>query len=320
MTLQGEKFTPNEYSNEFITDPSLILIPSNYYGDGWKIDWIYSDYWHGLEFIIITESSEIAQNVLFNVLCSIAVIDGKNSFSNDAHYPHEFGTIENIKGLQLIDKPIRGLTNGSIPNYFKLTVEASKDKRLENAIVKYHLSAEIYSLEYMDLDEIDWKTTKFSYIQMRFAYAIILAYSVLEELELQIIASSDAPSILPNGNWNPEIYNELVERLEKSNINICEHVSWMIRGEKTEIEKKKPIKIVRKAEWADTPGYKDEFFISVNDGYVSLPDAINYISFLRSSIASHGVGKRIMGLSVFDVANAQFLSRRLLLEKIKMWK
>ena len=323
LTLHRDEFSPKEYSDARIKESFLKLVPSNYIGFDWKIDWVYSNYWNGLEFILLAKNFETAQNVLFNVLCSTAVIDGTLTLSNEAHYPHIFGTLENIKGLDIINKPVNGISNLSIPKYFYLAGLASKDYKLANSIVKYQLSTEIYSQHYMDLHEvIDWKTTNFNYIQMRFAYAIVIAYSVIEELGLQINVnvSKNKRSILDNGEWNPEVLNDLIKRLELSNIDTNEHITWMIRGEETEIEKKKSIKVSRLAEWADPLEYKDDFFISIKDGYVYLPDAINYISFLRSSISSHSVGTRIMGLSVFDVANAQHLARRLILEKMRLWK
>lgn len=323
LTFNGDKtdkLSPKDYSERMINESSLILKPSNYKGLNWSIDWIYSENWKGLEFIIIADSFEIAQNVLYNVLCSDSVIEGTIYVGGEAHYPHEFGSISKIKGMDILSKPILGHSNTSIPLYFKLAAEASKNTDLENAITKYHLSTEIYSKHYMDLAHMDWKITGYCYWQMRFAYAIILAYSVIEELGLNIRANKEKPSILPDGEWNPEVLHDLIERLVASNIDIEEHITWMVRGHKTKIEKRKPVKIVRKAEWSDPPGYEDEFSLIVNDGYVFVPDAINYISFLRSSIASHEVGTRIMDLSVFDVANSQFLARRLILEKVNLWK
>ncbi len=311
----------DDYSEKLIEESNLKLIRSNYSCDDWYIDWIYNSKWNGLEFIINAESFEIAQNILFNVLCAAAVIEGTVMWSNEAHYPHEFGTIDEVKGHEFTYKPVKAFSNLSIPYYFHLAILANKDIQLANSIVKYQLSTEIYSQHYMDLHEvIDWKKTDFNYIQMRFAYAIITAYSVIEELGLEIRASKEKPSRLKDGYWNPIVKDDLTRRLKSSNIQVSEDISWMIRGDATSIESKKSIKTSRTAEWADLSGYKNEFFISINDGYVSLHDAIDYISYLRSKISSHRVGDRIMDLSVFDVANAQHLVRRLILEKVGQWK
>lgn len=239
-----------EYSDILIKESELKLIASNYKGENWEIDWIFLKEFKGWEFIILTESFEIAQNVLFNVFCAEAVVNGTVSWNNEAHYPHELGTIDKVKGLKLIEKPVSWFSSPSIPSFFRLTALASKDFKLENSLVKYQLSTEIYSKHYMDLYEvIDWKTTGFQYIQMKFAYAIITSYSVIEELGFEIRgATKDNPSILPNKEWNPDIRNNIIKRLKESNINIDEHISWMIRGEETEIEKRKPIKTSRLTE------------------------------------------------------------------------
>jgi len=311
-----------EYSDKLIKESDLKLIPSNYKGENWEIEWIFNNEFKGWEFIILTKSFEIAQNILYNILCAAAVVEGTVTWSDEVHYPQELGTIDKINGLNLIEKPIHEFLSLSVPSFFHLTALASKDCKIENSLVKYQLSTEIYSKHYMDLHEvINWKTTKYQFIQMRFAYAIITAYSVIEELGLEIRgANTKNPSILPNKEWNPKIKNNIIKRLTESKININEDIPWMIRGKETDIEKSKPIKISGLTEWADPPDFIDDFSLSIKDGYIHLIDAINYISYLRSSISSHCVGKRIMGLSVFDVANAQFLARRLILEKMNMWK
>ena len=322
LTFNGDSFTPDEYSKELIEDSRLKLVESNYVGKDWRIEWLFNKKWKGLEFIINAESFEIAQNVLYYVLCSAAVINGTNTWNFDAHYAHKFGTIENVKGIDLIKKPVDMYSDGSIPSYFYLSALASKDNRLANSIVKYQLSTEIYSQQDMDLNGvINWKTTDFNFIQMRFAYAIITAYSVLEELGLAINVdvSKERRSKYDNGNWNPEVLDDLIKRLEDSNIDVKDDISWMIRGESTEIEKKRPIKTTREAEWASPEDDMDDLYMKVKDGYVYLPDAIHHISYLRSCIASHSVGEKIMNLSVFDVANAQFLAKRLILEKTGLW-
>ena len=67
-------------------------------------------------------------------------------------------------------------------------------------------------------------------------------------------------------------------------------------------------KIFTKAEWARW---------NVRDGEMQIIDAINYASFMRSSIAAHKSDhKMIRVLSIYDVANVQFLARRLILERM----
>lgn len=60
----------------------------------------------------------------------------------------------------------------------------------------------------------------------------------------------------------------------------------------------------------------------MRDGQMHVSDGIAYASFLRSSIAAHGSGEKnyLRVLSVYDVANVQFLARRLLLESLGYWQ
>lgn len=317
LTLDSGKFSAKKYSGEAIEKPELKLVPDNYKGYDYEITWEYNSHWHGLEFIICAEKSEIAQNVLFNVFCAESLFEGTGS-GIEPFSPLDYGA--DLSTLQSPLKQVRGFSSRSIPYYFSIAAKASMNIKWLNSIVKYQLSTEIYSKNFMDLHEvIDWKTTDYTYIQMRFAYAIVTAYAVIEELGLEVIISNgEKSSKLANGDWNPVVLNDLMTRLTASNVDTEEYISWMIRGNETEIEKNRPIKTYKRTEWADPEGYENDFFITIKDGYVSIPDAINYISYLRSRIASHSVGKRIMQLSVFDVANAQFLARKLILESMKL--
>jgi hypothetical protein len=59
----------------------------------------------------------------------------------------------------------------------------------------------------------------------------------------------------------------------------------------------------------------------VRDDEMELVDAVALSSFLRSKISTHRANKRLLRvLSVYDVANVQFLARRLLLETLGFWK
>ena len=158
LTFSNKEFTADDYSKVLIKDSRFSLLKSNYMGKDWHIEWIFNNKWKGLEFIINANSFETAQNVLFNVLCSAIVINGVLMNNNEAHYPHILGTIENIKGIDILNKPINGYSDCWIPSFFYLAKLSSYDNGLTNAIVKHHLSTEIYSHSFMDINEIiDWK-------------------------------------------------------------------------------------------------------------------------------------------------------------------
>jgi hypothetical protein len=72
-----------------------------------------------------------------------------------------------------------------------------------------------------------------------FAYAIILAYSVLEQLKLEIRASGKRPRNIKDA-WNPVVREDLEKRLREAGTDITEQFAWMVRGKKTLIEREKP--------------------------------------------------------------------------------
>jgi hypothetical protein len=145
---------------------------------------------------------------------------------------------------------------------------------------------------------------------IRFGYAIVIFYSILEELGAEVRASNNNPSFI-NSCWNPSVKSDLETRLKKMGVDINQPVYWDMRNTPTKNERKKKPSIIKKAEWAS--GY-------VRDSQIAIIDAISIISYLRSRVAAHNVKNGFGSLSIHDVANANFLSRRILLENLKVWK
>ena len=132
------------------------------------------------------------------------------------------------------------------------------------------------------------------------ASAITLGYSVLEELSLDIRASTKVPSRI-NGRWNPQVKKDLQERLAKAGINLSEPILWHLRDTPTRIERTRKPPVLQKTEWA---GFK------VRDVYLDIVEAIAYASWLRSKISAHRLSALAKSLTVCDVANVQHLARR----------
>jgi hypothetical protein len=178
---------------------------------------------------------------------------------------------------------------------------------------KYNFSVSNCSLFCVDLDphfSEHISPSPFPDDQVRYCHAIISAYSVLEDLGLEIRASSQNPSII-DGAWNPPVRRDLEERLVKAKININETLLWTIRGPKRKIELKRSPRTKHKEEWSKG---------IVRDSSIELVDTIAYSSFLRSKIASHKTNEITNVLSVYDVINVQHLARRLLLETLGYWR
>ena len=198
----------------------------------------------------------------------------------------------------------------------QIVCKASFRKIYYNALLKYQLGNYLYSITPIYLDPSHspyYKLSSFPLDWVKFAYAIIAFYSVIEELGLEVRASNKNPSTL-NGEWNPKVKRNLETRLKKRGININEPFSWSLRSTPTKIERKlrkqKRLKPIKKSRWAKG---------SVRDSEIELIDAILLVSNFRSSISSHKFSKSVESLSIYDVSNANFLARRLLLEALGFW-
>ena len=188
------------------------------------------------------------------------------------------------------------------------------------ALLKYKIACELFSIPPIDLDPQQppyYKTPPFIENRIRMAQAIILFYSVVEELGLEIRANRDNPSFI-NGRWNPVIKNELKNRLRRGSIDIDGEFYWHLRSTPTRIERylknQRKMNLLDKALWAY--GY-------TRDSKIKIVDAILLVSWMRSYIASHRISKSselIKSLSIYDVDNANCLARRLLLERLGFWK
>jgi hypothetical protein len=143
-----------------------------------------------------------------------------------------------------------------------------------------------------------------------FSHAIISAYSVLEDLGLELRASPTRPSRL-NGNWNPVVRQDLDQRLARAGVDLGEKLLWTVRGPKRRIERRRPMPEATKASWSG-------WF--VRDSEFAIADAIANADWLRDRVASHAAKELTRALSPYDVVNVQHLARRLLLESLGFWR
>jgi len=201
----------------------------------------------------------------------------------------------------------------NIPRACKIALRVTSRRAYEYALSKWKLSHRVVSVPVIDFDPSQSERmpkSPYAFDHVRYAYAIIMCYSVLEELGLEVRASKEQPSTI-KGEWNPAVKDELMKRLKSARVNVTEKFDWMIRGQRTKLEKEHPARVVSPAPWAQW---------DVRDAVVELVDAIAHVSWLRSKISSHRMKHDLVRLlSIYDVANAQFLARRLLLETLGFW-
>ena len=186
-------------------------------------------------------------------------------------------------------------------------------KSLLYAIHKFSLSIEIVTLLNDDVNPIFYFPIVNPKDQTRLAYSLILCYSIIEELNLQIKASKEKPST-KNGKWNSEILNDLLGRLQEQKIPVDETITWYSRGpnriyfDETKYEKLK--------EYNADFNEEDQ----VKDKEIKIEEAIRELSFLRSTVSSHKFSKKINDLTIYDVKNGQLFCKWLLLKLINSLK
>lgn len=291
-------------------------------GRGWQIHFEANATCHILvegkpakEITIYAHSEERAKYVANLVLAAHCLYTGDLLTDEDRTvFPNRAQTIDEI-AEQAMAGGHTCIGVGNLPVACLISAKASQKYAYQYAIFKYLLSYRTVPLWSRYLDpQGEWMPGKSVSMLLKEhvfnANAIALCYSVLEELSFDIRASSKEPS-MKDGKWNPKVKIDLEKRLTASGINLSEHSLWHLRDTPTKIERNRKPAVQQKTEWAS---YK------VRDIYVNVIDAIAYASWLRSKVSAHRLSKLAKSLTIYDVANVQHLSRRLLLETLGFWR
>lgn len=271
---------------------------------------------HEREVIIETKNINNAIRASKLILASLILIDGYISMIDEI--PEVTPILGNEKNKENIST-IYDLKRPNIPLACMIACKASFRKSYSYTLFKYQLGCFLHSNAIEDLNprrSLYYKISPFADDKIRMAQAIILFYSVIEELELEVRASNQKQSFI-KGKWNPEVKKELEIRLKKAGINIDDESYWNLRSTPTKIERnlrnQKRLSLLDKAQWAY--GY-------TRDSKIKVIDAILLTSWMRSCVASHKLSKSnglINSISIYDVHNANCLARRLLLERLGYW-
>jgi hypothetical protein len=268
--------------------------------------------------VIRAEDEKTAQRALNLILGAFNVVLGEHSFptfSGTAVPRLYVAARSESEEFRFDDGPPRIASTSKIPLACMIAARASLSLQHVYALAKLSLSIETYSVPAMELDPARGENlpkSVFPEEHVRMAFAITTAYSCIEELGLEIRSSQQKPSRLADHTWNPDVRTDLERRLRMAGINLHERFAWNVRGGRTRIEIKKPPAIVKPAPWSAW---------RVRDGDMDLVDALDLSSFLRSKISAHRTDKRLLRvLSIYDVANVQFLARRLFLESLRFWR
>lgn len=260
-----------------------------------------------IEVMIRAPGEAQARRALNLLISSIAVREGSSTFC-----PEPFTIEPREAGTHTRDTSFRSMTG--LLDACQLANRASRARKVAYAVHKLALSYQSSSPHIMDLDP--GESPRLFRVQTDLIYhvylanAVTLAYSAIEELGLEVRASQQNPSKMPDGTWNPSVKADLEKRLRKSRIDISDDQLWTLRGPKTRIEKKRSPPSTGKPSWSRG---------SVRDVNVLLIDALSLASWLRSWTAAHRFDEKARSLSVYDAHNVQALARRLIMEKCGFW-
>ena len=144
--------------------------------------------------------------------------------------------------------------------------------------------------------------------------AINLAFSAIEELQLQVKSSAGNKRWLDlkAGQWNPAVLEDLRVRLRVAHIDPDSTMTWIVRGDRSLAETK-----IAPVLGIPTP-YSDGQ--TVRDVEVTLPDALHICSFIRNYLTAHRFGEASPFLGPYEVHNVQSLARQLILCACGLWR
>lgn len=257
---------------------------------------------HG-EIVIEAGNAATAQRALYLIRTGHELIERAY---NDWGYqfkiaPANTQEYERLYPNPMFDRAEGCLITGGLPQACRIAAKASRSRSLIYAFALFHLSQSIHSNHPMDLGPGSIPRdhrSPYPDDHVRFAYGIVAAYAVLEQLGLALHGEA-----FRNGEWIVEKKEELEGRLRSAGINLGELMSWQVRGAKTRIERARRTPSGKRAKWA---------FGAVRDIEIEVADAIADLRWLRSRVAAHDIKELAALISIYDVANSQDLARRCL--------
>ena len=203
-----------------------------------------------------------------------------------------------------------------LPVAIHIATKAWRDKSLIYAIHKLARSVAIDSITWWSAapmyGQVFEKSSEYYSEHVSTSVAINLAFSAIEELQLQIKSSSEKKRFIDNkaGFWNPEVLKDIKCRLHESGIDPEQKVRWILRGDESPAENN--VKPKR-------GNLIDEHNVAIRDIELNLPDAIHYCSYIRNFMTAHRFSENSSFLGPYDVHNVQCVARRLILSKCGMW-
>jgi hypothetical protein len=186
------------------------------------------------------------------------------------------------------------------------------------AIEKYFLSCELASipneLTKPEYGQIFLNQYKEHYKHVKFASAFLLAYSVIEELGLEIRSSKNDTRWVPQGEigkWNPKVKKEVEKRLLERGVDITDPFVWLFRGDDSGLINVPNLNLGTKTNLNSTG--------AIQDRKMHIVDALHQAGYIRNFFVAHKYNEIVGMMGPYDVYNVQQLARRLILSSIGMF-
>jgi hypothetical protein len=217
----------------------------------------------GYEAIIHAKNYQNARLTTQLIASALSLIDGCAFF--------ELRSLLNLVPMQEEENDIPidpigpiSVSRSNIVTAIKIAAKSTYRKKYYLSLLKYQIGCELHSNEMMDLYPDYYKLSRNPADHLRLSHAVVIYYSVLEELGFEIRASYKNPSKI-NGKWNPKVKMDLEKRLLKSKIDINKEIDWKLRSTPTKIEKLSNLDIGKKSDWSGA---------NIRDSKIKLIDAI----------------------------------------------
>lgn len=265
------------------------------------------DCWVSTEILIRAQNQPTAARAYNLLLASMAVCDAGITLLPEP-FEHDLEK-EGLEPSRLFVMDRSGYLRPCM-----LAARASRKRSLSYAVHKLHLSYRSASPHIVDLDPTSSPKRFGVYADPIFhvyiANAITLAYSAIEELDLEVRMVKGHNTRLPGGAWDPVTKQDLERRLIAAHINLADTYVWTLRGPRTRVEAKSRPQGLRKAKWSHG---------QVRDIEMPVIDAISLARVLRSSITTHAFSDSARSLTAYDANNVQSLARQLIMGRLKVW-
>jgi hypothetical protein len=273
------------------------------------------EWWIAPQISAEAKSRLAAQKAFRLLIAALTILDGNTlaEVEENVVVPRDRNKLEDLEPDDLAGLRYT-IARDSVIFGSEFAAALSKRKFRSSAAFKLKLSYKLASAHWMDLHPKYYPKSfgvsdAFS-DHVKMASAITLAYSAIEELQLEP-RSINKRQVRTEAGWDEAAKKDLDQRLELSGVDTAEPLGWTRRGSQTRVHRAQRAAAGAKQPW--TKGI-------VRDRAVTVQDALLEASWLRSKCTTHRYQKATSSISMYDVANVQLLARRLLLESVGLWK